>query len=209
MTYEKKMVDAAPVLEHVRALVAKGMSVNAIARAVGRNNASIGRFKRGYYRNDKNEIVPVTTCSPHMRDLLLAVKFQEDEVASTFCGELVTRARKKSGTTLAELARRTGMDVNTVRRWERGESHPRFRGQVEKVALTLGVPYDSFFGPAGPEEVEDSLDAYVYRPNGQDDFIMSGYPCGVCGREFRSRAALATHPHVSTKSRKVREEDLV
>lgn len=38
----------------------------------------------------------------------------------------------------------------------------------------------------------------VYQPDFsmENDFdFISPYPCGVCGREFRSRHELATHPH--------------
>lgn len=50
-------------------------------------------------------------------------------------------------------------------------SEPQYKPQVRQA------PYPPDFG------VENDLD------------YTSPYPCGVCGRNFTSRTALATHPH--------------
>lgn len=201
------MVDAAPAIEHVRALHRKGMPLIRISRAAG---IQVNKFYLGFYRDENNKMIPVLRMRAENRDKILAVEFEVDDIGEGFSGELVRRAREASGMTILGLSRMLDMDPNTVRRWERGENKPRFRRQVEKAAAILGVPYEQFFGPVEPLPQQDSYtEEYDWSPApGVDDYIMTGYPCGVCGREFKSRIRLATHPHGS-EIRKIREEDLI
>lgn len=184
-------VDAAPVIEHVRALKRKGMPLGLISREAG---VQVNKFYLGYYVDEKLQRHEVLRCRQGTRDAILAVQYRHDDIGEGFSGELIKRARLAAGVSLTGLARLTGMDPNTVRRWERNANFPRYRRQVEKVANALGVPYEAFFAPAEP--VEDAYtEEFQRRPAGEDDFIMSGYPCGVCGKEFKSRIKLATHTH--------------
>lgn len=192
MREDEVMVDAGPVIEYVRALRRKGMPLNAISRAAG---VQVNKFYQGYYNDQHNKRHEVLRCRAVNRDKILAVRFQLDDIAEGFSGELVQRARVAAGISLSGLARLTGMDPNTVRRWERGENTPRYREQVEKVAAAIGVPYDSLFGPVVPEGDAYTEEAAPRQPVGEDDYIMSGYPCGVCRKTFHSRIRLATHTH--------------
>lgn len=197
MTEADLVVDAAPVIEHVRALHHKGMPLNAISRTAG---VQVNKFYLGYYQDEENRRREVLRCREGNARKILAVRFERDDVGEGFSGELVRRARVEAGVSLLGLARLTGMDPNTVRRWERGENTPRYRRQAEKVAQLLGVPYEAFFSPVVPEGDACTEDQSVQRPVGEDDYIMSGYPCGVCGVEFKSRIRLATHTHKKRSS---------
>lgn len=188
------LVDAGPVIEHVRALHRKGMPVKAISRSAG---VQVNKFYLGYTMDDNRVRHEVLRCRAENAQKILAVTFQRDDIGDGFSGVLVQRAREAAGIGVIALSRLTGMDPNTVRRWERGENRPRMRAQVEKVAAAIGVPYDTFFGPVEPLEdaYTEEAETEAGRPVGEDDYIMTGYPCGVCGVEFKSRIRLATHSH--------------
>lgn len=54
-------------------------------------------------------------------------------------GQRLTRAREEASVSLDELARRVGLDVNSLARFERGEA-PLSAAKAIKVAKTLGIP---------------------------------------------------------------------
>lgn len=63
-----------------------------------------------------------------------------------FCGDLVRAARERVSPRLTneELARRVGVTLRTVQRWQDGESEPR-GGQLLSLASALDVAPDDFY----------------------------------------------------------------
>ena len=64
---------------------------------------------------------------------------------------IIEWARKRSGYTLAEVAKSLNRDVETISNWESGESAPTY-AQLEKLADKLKRPIALFFFPEVPEE---------------------------------------------------------
>lgn len=192
MNPDEELVDAGPVIEHVRTLYRKGMALNLMNKFAG---TQVNKFYLGYYRDEKNRRIDIYRCRARTARKILAIEFQRDDIGEGFSGELVRRHRLAAGISLSSLARLLDMDPHTVRRWEHGKNTPRYRHQVEKVAALLGVPYEAFFGPVTPAEDAYTEEPEQLRVTAEDDFIMSGYPCGVCGVEFKSRIKLRTHAH--------------
>lgn len=60
-------------------------------------------------------------------------------------GEAAKRARERKELTRKELARRAGVPINVVSRFERGKSDPRL-STVELLADTLGLSIDEYVG---------------------------------------------------------------
>ncbi|MFW5654813.1 MAG: helix-turn-helix domain-containing protein [Roseicyclus sp.] len=90
-----------------------------------------------------------------------------DAETSTF-GDRMTGAREAAGLSQAELARRLGVKVKTIRAWENDMAEPR-ANRLQMLAGLLGVSImwllngegDGLDGPEAPIEVPDDLAAVL------------------------------------------------
>ncbi len=90
-----------------------------------------------------------------------------DADATTF-GDRMTGAREATGLSQAELARRLGVMVNTIRAWENDQSEPR-ANKLQMLAGILGVSIMWLLSGAGdgldtpdiPETLPDDLTALL------------------------------------------------
>ena len=86
-----------------------------------------------------------------------------DAEATTF-GDRMTGAREAAGLSQAELAKRLGVKVKTIRAWENDRSEPR-ANRLQMLAGVLGVSImwllngegDGLEGPETPEELPDDM----------------------------------------------------
>lgn len=86
-----------------------------------------------------------------------------DPEATTF-GDRMTGAREASGLSQAELAKRLGVKVKTIRAWENDQSEPR-ANKLQMLAGLLGVSImwllsgagDGLEGPEDRAELPDDL----------------------------------------------------
>ncbi|MCU4655139.1 helix-turn-helix domain-containing protein [Roseibacterium sp. SDUM158016] len=90
-----------------------------------------------------------------------------DADTATF-GDRMTGAREASGMSQAELARRLGVKVKTIRAWENDRSEPR-ANRLQMLAGILGVSImwllngegDGLEGPETPAELPEDLAAIL------------------------------------------------
>jgi HTH-type transcriptional regulator, cell division transcriptional repressor len=90
-----------------------------------------------------------------------------DDDTATF-GDRMTGAREAAALSQAELARRMGVKVKTVRAWENDQSEPR-ANKLQMLAGMLGVSImwlltgrgDGLDGPETPERLTDDLVALL------------------------------------------------
>ncbi len=86
-----------------------------------------------------------------------------DGNTATF-GDRMTGAREAAGLSQADLARRMGVKVQTIRAWENDQSEPR-ANKLQMLAGMLGVSImwmltgqgDGLDGPETPEPLSDDL----------------------------------------------------
>ena len=86
-----------------------------------------------------------------------------DGDTATF-GDRMTGAREAAGLSQADLARRMGLKVQTIRAWENDQSEPR-ANKLQMLAGMLGVSImwmltgqgDGLDGPETPEPLSDDL----------------------------------------------------
>lgn len=99
-----------------------------------------------------------------MGDLSLSSASWFDAETSTF-GDRVTGAREVAGLGQAELAKRLGVKVKTVRAWENDQSEPR-ANKLGKLAGILGVSMmwlmsglgDGLESPEAQEPLDEDLE---------------------------------------------------
>jgi HTH-type transcriptional regulator, cell division transcriptional repressor len=90
-----------------------------------------------------------------------------DGDTATF-GDRMTGAREATGLSQADLARRMGVKVKTVKAWENDQSEPR-ANKLQMLAGMLGVSImwlltgqgDGLDGPETPEPLSDDLTAIM------------------------------------------------
>lgn len=63
--------------------------------------------------------------------------------------------RKERRITQEYLANSVGVDISTVKRWERGEFGPDF-DKLEKIAMALDIPVSWLFIPETPESSQNN-----------------------------------------------------
>ena len=88
-----------------------------------------------------------------------------DAETSTF-GDRMTGAREAAGLSQAELARRLGVKVNTIRAWENDRSEPR-ANRLQMLAGMLGVSIMWLLNGEG-----DGLDGPVTHQDLPDDLVQ-------------------------------------
>lgn len=73
--------------------------------------------------------------------------------------------REERKITQEYLAKSVGVDISTVKRWERGEFGPDFK-KLEKIAQTLDIPVSWLFIPKMPESSQnDEEDKNAFQEN--------------------------------------------
>jgi transcriptional regulator with XRE-family HTH domain len=90
-----------------------------------------------------------------------------DAEATTF-GDRMTGAREAAGMSQAELAKRLGVKVKTIRAWENDRSEPR-ANRLQMLAGMMGVSImwllngegDGLDGPVTPQELPEDLAAIL------------------------------------------------
>jgi Zn-dependent peptidase ImmA (M78 family)/transcriptional regulator with XRE-family HTH domain len=99
------------------------------------------------------------------------VRSASDDVAY-INGRVLEWARKRSGVTLADIAKKLKATVNQVQDWESGESCPAFK-TAQDLAKMLRVPFGILFLPTPPEQALPLPDFRTlsknYRPS--PDFL--------------------------------------
>ncbi len=193
-----ELVDASPAMAHVRALHAKGMRPDTIARHAGVNDRVIRGLIAGHYRSG-GKIYNVKRCSQEHLDSILAVPFEPRWDPTGFSREKFQRFRESKGVSRVSLAKLAGLNASTIQYWENGRSLPTRKNNFQAALQVLGASWEDVSDPVEPKEgIEpgDMLDSYSM--SFRDEYVPD-YPCQVCRQTFRSRRLLAEHPHPKKK----------
>ena len=188
-----ELVDAAPAMQHVRMLSAKGMLAKDIAARAGVTDRVIYDMIRGKRPNGHN----VKCCSPDHSAAILAIEFAPSWTGEGFSPEKFKAVRESRNLSRKALGKLTGLNECTFQYWETGRSKPVRRANMEAALRALGAEWEDVSGPVEPVE-ESELDSFSMEF--VDEFIPD-YPCQVCGNTFRSRRLLAEHPHRKAERR--------
>ena len=148
----KPFISAAPARQHVRALMAAGLSLRQISLQSGVPRSVLSRL---VYGKDAPGRPPVERIRPHLAAAILAVTTDPDRVTGPSFAAATAAARRLQALTCLgwaprELAARLGMHTGAVRRIRDGERRRIKAATSRKVA----VLYDQIWAQAPPEETK-------------------------------------------------------
>lgn len=187
------MVPAGPVREKL-ALLRERLTNNEVSRLTGVSRYQLESMLRPNRRTVRaSEAEAILAASPETGWLRICD-------LPRFSGPKFRRVREKAGYSMASLEAAGGLGTGLVRHWEDERHKPRLE-RLERAMSILGCTFEDVSGPCEEEFEPEIPHEVAAKFSMHQDQIASGYPCHVCGEIFRSRRALASHPHDRKKEK--------